>query len=846
MNWISTRMRITVGLACLVLSVLLLSMLTGILPDRERAVLEGRRALCEAIAIDCSTLASQQDLARLQAVLKAIAQRNADIQSAALRRDGGELLVEVGDHRGAWKPRDDERSSDTQVQVPIHAGGKRWGSVEIRFRPAVQEGLMGFLFGPRSRLLWFVCGACFLLFFFYMTKMLEYLDPSQAVPGHVRSALDTLAEGLLVIDARDRIVLANGAFAALVGKSPDKLLGHVASRLPWVREEENKPPVALPWTIALREKAAQTNMLLRLRATGGELRTFIVNSSPVLGSKGQYRGVLVSFDDVTDLEEKEHELRKAVESADAANRTKSEFLANMSHEIRTPMNAILGFTDVLRRGFAADEPTRQHYLDTIHSSGKHLLELINDILDLSKIEAGRLEVERTACAPCELIEELVAMFTVPAQNRGISLEFSTSGPVPETILTDPTRLRQIIANLVGNAIKFTESGGVKIVARLLPHAEKPQLAIDVIDTGIGISPEGLSKIFDPFVQADSAVTRRFGGTGLGLTISRRFAAALGGELTVASELGKGSTFTVTLDAGPLDGIRLLDAPPAERSRARPGGRSVENLPNLPPARVLVADDGEANRQLITVILSRAGLQVESAENGEVAVQMATSRHFDLILMDMQMPVMDGYTATTKLRQQGLSIPIVALTASVMKGAEGRCGAVGCSAYVAKPVDIDELMRCLAEQLKGVPASRPALDQAVEGHALTDHSMPAPLPASRTVRRGRPPLVSSLPMDDPEFRQIVEAFIPRLREQAAAMQAAWQGRDLDELARLSHWLKGAGGTVGFDALTDPAKKLEVFAKQKQVNEIGKALGEVLDMIDSAAIPPAEPALCHVSQ
>ncbi len=572
MNWLSTRMRISIGLACLTLSVLLLSMLIGVLPDREKAVLEGRRTLCEAIAVNSSILVSQQDLARLHAVLKVTADRNPDILSAAVRRDDGKLLVEVGEHRAQWKPLDDRHSIDTQVQVPIHAGDKRWGSVEIRFRPLSQAGMTGLFFGPRPRLLWFVCSSCFVLFFLYMKKMLEYLDPSQAVPEHVRSALDTLAEGLLVIDGRDRIVLANGAFAAMVGKSPDKLLGHVASRLPWVHGKENEPPAALPWTIAMREKTAKTNVMLRLQTVGGGLRTFIVNSSPVLGSKGEYRGVLASFDDVTDLEEKELELRKAVASADAANRTKSEFLANMSHEIRTPMNAILGFTDVLRRGFAADEQTRQHYLDTIHSSGKHLLDLINDILDLSKIEAGRLEVERTACSPCELIAELVAMFGVPAQNRGISLEFITAGPVPETILTDPTRFRQIIANLVGNAIKFTETGGVKIVARLLSHGEKPQLAIDVIDTGIGISPEGLGKIFEPFVQADSAVTRRFGGTGLGLTISRRFAAALGGELTVASELGRGSTFTVTLDTGPLDGIRLLDAPQAKTFPALPGSR----------------------------------------------------------------------------------------------------------------------------------------------------------------------------------------------------------------------------------------------------------------------------------
>jgi CheY-like chemotaxis protein len=397
-------------------------------------------------------------------------------------------------------------------------------------------------------------------------------------------------------------------------------------------------------------------------------------------------------------------------------------------------------------------------------------------------------------------------------------------------------LRQIVANLVGNAIKFTESGGVKIVARLLENPEKPQLAIDVIDSGMGISPEGLGKIFKPFVQADSSVTRRFGGTGLGLTISRRFAAALGGELTVVSKLGRGSTFTVTVDSGPLDGIRLLDAPQSQTVSARSGARKGKDLPKLPPARVLVADDGEANRQLIKVVLTRAGVQVECAENGEVAVRMAASRHFDLILMDMQMPVMDGHTATTKLRQQGLSIPIVALTASVMKGAEERCGAAGCSAYVAKPVDIDELMRCLAEQLKGIAAKEPAKETEE-----ADSPIPAALPPLQTAPRPRPPLLSSLPMDDPEFRQIVAGFIERLREQAVAMRAAWELGDLGELARLAHWLKGAGGTLGFHALTDPAKKLETLAKEERKSEIGDALGEVLDLIDSAVVPVMEPAL-----
>ena len=283
------------------------------------------------------------------------------------------------------------------------------------------------------------------------------------MPPRVRSALDTLAEGLLVIDNEMRIMLANQSFATLVGAGADELMGTRVAVLPWVGAASE-----FPWQAVMRDGTSHRGVMMHLRDAHSTVRTFSVNCSPILGDQGKHRGVLASFDDVTQLEQKEIELRKSKDAAEGANRAKSEFLARMSHEIRTPMNAILGFADVLRRGYEENEVERQEYLETIHSSGQHLLELINDILDLSKIEAGKLEIELDRCSPHRLICEVVSVLSVRAEQKGVGLEFHWDGLAPESIETDRTRLRQVLTNLVGNAIKFTEKGSVSLVARLLP------------------------------------------------------------------------------------------------------------------------------------------------------------------------------------------------------------------------------------------------------------------------------------------------------------------------------------------------------------------------------------------
>ena len=288
------------------------------------------------------------------------------------------------------------------------------------------------------------------------------------------------------------------------------------------------------------------------------------------------------------------------------------------------------------------------------------------MLDLFKVEAGRLDVEQIELAPHLLLRDVVKVLSVKAEEKNISLDFDVVGEVPEKIYSDPTRLRQIVTNLVGNAIKFTDKGGVKVVLQFAATKGAKRLAIDVIDTGVGMRQDKLENIFEAFVQADSSVARHFGGTGLGLAISRRFARALGGDVVVRSEVGEGSVFTVLIDPGPLADVGFIDAEIA-LSKDEDTDEARQGRWQFPPARVLVVDDGEENRELIDIVLGDVGLQVESAENGKVGLEKATSMPFDVVLMDMQMPVMDGRKATRLMREQGLQIPIIALTANAMKG-----------------------------------------------------------------------------------------------------------------------------------------------------------------------------------
>jgi PAS domain S-box-containing protein len=854
MKTLSASTRITLGLVCAMVGILMGASVLGLLPDTYEFRVRNRAQLVESVAFSGSVLLSNGDWDGMQSLMENTRSRNSNVESIGVRhKKSGELVIASGDHGPHWPQGMRDHSDARFMQIPLsRVNDPDWARLEFRFKPLDSGRWYAFAEHPTVQLFLFA-GACgFCSFGLFLKLTLKNLDPSRAVPRRVRDALDILTEGLVIVSVDDRILLANRAFGETSGQSADTLVGLRMDSFGYMRQDGQTQS---PWSECLAARRAVSGVPMRFSGRDGVTRIFKVNCSPLMNNDGAVRGAMVSFDDVTVLEQNKVELKAAKEAADAANRAKSEFLANMSHEIRNPMNAIVGFTEILRRGLEDSAERRAAYLNTIHASGTHLVELINDILDFSKIEAGRLELEIRETRPWQVMSEVVSVLRMKASQQGLDLVVSIRDRIPESIQTDPTRLRQVLMNLIGNAIKFTPQGRVEVEAGFDDSNGTPRLQFCVRDSGIGMTPEQLSRLFQQFVQADSSVTRRFGGTGLGLAISKRLVEALGGEISVESRPGEGTTFRFEISTGAIAGVKMISLADAERHAMTERAEAPGLKTWFQPARVLVTDDTAENRQLVGVVLRKAGLLVDEAENGGIAVQKALSGSYDLLLMDVQMPVMDGFTATRTLRSKGLTAPILAFTANVTEQDRQECLKAGCVGFIAKPINVDLLLSTLARYLKTGPAPEPVTSEAVriaatpasrEGvaettagvsrHCETASSQAIESGPSRAVARR---LKSTLPLEIPEFREIVEAFLDKLPSTMASLQEAGQQKNYREVREIAHRLKGTGGTVGFADFTAPAKELQSAAERRDDAAIARHLSE-LEVV-AACIERPEPAL-----
>ena len=602
-----------------------------------------------------------------------------------------------------------------------------------------------------------------------------------------RSILANMKLGLLEVDNDGKITYANNSFCYMSGYSMPELIGKKSAELFLFGDNANLERDKQK----IREKGLADAYEVETRDKNGETKWWLISGAPRYNDKAELVGSIGIHLDITDQKTQETDLVEARIEAEQSAHSKEIFLANMSHEIRTPMNAIMSMANQLAKTNL--EPQQEFYLETIHTASKSLLVIINDVLDLSKIDAGKLSLENIGFNFIDVLQNAMQVITHKGEEKGLDLNnFHFDGNIAPVLIGDPYRLNQVLLNLMTNAVKFTEKGSVDLICRVI--ADKPGsqvIHVSVVDTGIGMDAAFVEHLFDKFSQENESVSRKYGGTGLGMSICRELIEQMGGEIFVESTKGVGSTisFVLELQKGESD-----DMPEKAETTF-----SEEFLVGK---KILVTDDNDLNRLVASILLLDYGATVMVAENGEIALDMVSRENFDVILMDIQMPVMNGYETTKKLRQSGNNIPIIALTASAIKGEREKCIAAGMNDYITKPINEEQFLKTIDKWILPGGEEQPNKVEMEQAPAQQNETL-YDLAGLRTISKGREPFV----------RKMVDMFCEQTPLTVKEMIDAYHANDLEQMGAIAHKLKSNIDNLNISPLQKVIRDIEHVGREK---------------------------------